>query len=302
VTPRQLAMLLALAAVWGASFLFIAIAVPALGAVGLADARVLVAAAVLVAVAALRGGLPRFRERPRDWLVLGLFNVAIPFALISAAQLTIPASLAAIVNATTPLWAVLVGALALGDRVEAGTGAGLAAGVVGVALVVGMAPVEGGLDTILAVTASLLAGLCYAIGSHFAKARFAGEAPATMAIGQLATAGALLLPLLVVLPPREAPTGGEIAAVLGLAVPCTAIAYLLYFRLIDEVGVNPTLTVTYLVPVFGVLWATLFRDERITAGMVAGAALVLAGVALVSSGGRISARRARVLVPARGRG
>lgn len=279
-------MLTALGALWGASFLFIAIAVPALGAIGTADARVVLAALALAAVAVWRGRLPRFRERPGPWLVLGTVNVAIPFALISGAQLTIPASLAAIVNSTTPLWSVLVGAVLLGDRVRPVTAAGLACGVVGVAMVVGLAPVEGSLETILAVIAVSLAGLGYALGSHFAKRRFAGEAPVTMAIGQLATAGVVLLPMLLVLPPRDAPTGGEIAAVLGLAVPCTAIAYLLYFRLIEEVGVNSTLTVTYIVPVFGVLWATLFRDEEITLGMLGGALLVLAGVALVTRGGR----------------
>jgi drug/metabolite transporter (DMT)-like permease len=288
-------MLVALAALWGASFLFNAIAVPTLGAVGLADARVLIAVAVLVIAGAWRGGLPRLRERPGRWFVLGTVNVAIPFALIAASQLTIPASLAAIVNATTPLWAVLVGAAVLGDRVTATTGAGLATGVLGVALVVGLAPVEGGIDTVLAIAASLLAGLCYALGSHYAKRRFSGEAPGRMAIGQLAAAGIVLAPLLLAVPPREVPDSGEIAAVLALAVASTALAYQLYFRLIEEVGVNSTLTVTYLVPVFGVLWAALFRDEHITGGMVAGTALVLAGVALVTRGTRAASSRPRAL-------
>jgi drug/metabolite transporter (DMT)-like permease len=288
MSPRQIAMLLALAAAWGASFLFIAIAVPAFGAIGVADARVLLAAAVLAAVAVWRGALPRLRERPRAWLILGTVNVAIPFTLISAAQLTIPASLAAIVNATTPMWAVLVGGVALGERVGTITVAGLVAGVAGVALVVGLAPVEPDLRTLASVGAVALAGLGYAIGSHFAKRRFSGVAPATMAIGQLFTAGVVLLPVLALVGPRETPDGGQVAAIVALAVPCTAVAYLLYFRLIAEVGVNSTLTVTYLVPVFGVLWAALFRGERITLGMVAGTALVFAGVALVSRGGRPS--------------
>lgn len=277
-------MLLALAALWGASFLFIAIAVPALGAVGLADARILLAALVLAVPVALRGGFPRIDRRPRPWLVLASINVALPFVLICFAQLTIPASLAAIVNATTPMWAVLVGAVALGDRVRPVTVVGLALGVLGVALVVGLSPVEVNAATALAVAASAGAGLCYAIGSHFAKHHFAGEAPATMATGQLVTAGLVLVPLALLVPPRELPDGGQVAAVAALAIGSTSLAYLLYFRLIEEVGVNSTLTVTYLVPVFGVLWATLFRDERITGGMVLGSLLVLAGVALVTRG------------------
>lgn len=277
-------MLVALAAVWGASFLFIAIAVPALGALGLADVRILLAAVALAVPVALRGGFPRIGRRPGAWFFLGSVNVAVPFTLICFAQLTIPASLAAIVNATTPLWAVLVGAVALGDRVRPVTVVGLVLGVLGVALVVGLAPVEENLDTALAVAASVGAGLCYAIGSHFAKRRFSGEAPATMATGQLVTAGLVLLPLVALVPPREMPDGGQIAAVVALAIGSTSLAYLLYFRLIEEVGVNSTLTVTYLVPVFGVVWAALFRDETITPGMVLGGLLVAAGVALVTRG------------------
>ena len=284
MTPRQATLLVVLAALWGASFLFNAIAVGAFGAIGLAEARVGLGVIVLGAYAAWRRGLPRIRTRPREWFVLGAFNVGIPFALIGYSQLTIPASLAAIVNATTPLWAVLVGMAALGHRPTRGTAAGLVLGVVGVALVVGLSPVPGDLDTVLAVAASALAGLCYAIGSHFAKQRFAGDPPATVAVGQLFTAAVLLAPLLLLAPVRDTPTGGELAAVVGLAVSSTAIAYLIYFRLIAEVGVNSTLSVTYLVPVFGVLWATLFRDEHITGGMLAGTVVVLAGVALVTRG------------------
>src|SRR5687767_6381121 len=156
-------MLVALAALWGASFLFNAIAVPALGAIGLAESRVVLGVAVLAAFAAWRGALPKIRERRREWFLLGTFNVGIPFALICYSQLTIPASLAAIVNATTPLWAVLVGAAALGHRPTVSTAVGLVTGVLGVALVVGLAPIEADVETVLAVTASALAGLCYAI-------------------------------------------------------------------------------------------------------------------------------------------
>ena len=284
MTPRQAAMLVALAALWGASFLFNAIAVPALGAIGLSEMRVALGVLVLGAFAAWRGLLPRIRRMPRAWFVLGATNVAIPFALIAYAQLTIPASLAAVVNATTPMWAVLVGAAVLGLRPSAITAGGLVLGVVGVALVVGLAPIDLDADTLLAVGASALAGLCYALGSHFAKQRFTGEAPETLAVGQLFTAAVVLLPLLAFAPVREAPSAGQLAAVVALAVSSTAVAYLLYFRLIEEVGVSSTLSVTYLVPVFGVLWAGLFRDEHITGGMLAGTAIVVAGVALVTRG------------------
>jgi drug/metabolite transporter (DMT)-like permease len=282
VTPRQALMLVTLAAAWGASFLFIAIAVEDLGAIGVAEGRVVLAVAGLVAYAAAVRRLPALRARWRGYLVLGTINAALPFALISAAEETIPASLAAIVNATAPLFSAVGAALWLSQPMGRRGAAGLGLGVAGVALVVGLAPVHLTTETVLAIAACLAAAAAYAVGGHLVKLRFTGESPLALAIGQQLGAMLVLAPFLAALPPRQAPSAGALWAMLGLGLVCTAFAYILYFRLIAELGATSALTVTYLVPVFGVLWAALFRGEHITGGMVAGAAVVLGGVLLVA--------------------
>jgi drug/metabolite transporter (DMT)-like permease len=286
MTPRQGAMLLALAALWGASFLFIAIGVEDLAAAGVAEGRVVLAVAGLVLYAAVLRRMPALRARWRAYLLLGAVNAALPFLLIGAAEETIPASLAAIVNATAPLFSAAIAAMWLSDRIGRTGAAGLALGVAGVALVVGLAPIELSATTLLAIGASLAAAAAYGVGGHLVKRRFAGESPLALAIGQQAAAAVVLAPLLLVVPPHRAPGPGAVWSIVALGLACTALAYLIYFRLIDELGATSALTVTYLVPVFGVLWAALFRDEQITWGMAAGAAVVLAGVLMVTGAQR----------------
>lgn len=283
MNARQAVALVTLAAVWGASFIFIDVAVPALGAIAMADSRALLAAAVLAVYAlltrqALRTGVPI-----RLVALVGAVNVAAPFALISAAQLTIPPSLAAIINASAPLFSAVFAALWLGARVTGPLAAGLALGLLGVALVVGLAPVDLDGRTLLAVAASTGAAACYAAGGHLHKRHFSGASAVSAATVQQLAAGLLLAPLLLADPPREAPDAGQLACVVALAVGASGIGYLIYFRLIAELGATSAMTVTYLVPVFGVLWAALFRGDEITVGMLAGAAVVLAGVALVTA-------------------
>ncbi len=282
VNARQLTMLLVLAAMWGASFLFIAIAVEDLGAVGVAEGRTVFGVAGLLIYAAALSRLPSLRSRWRAFLALGAVNAAVPFVLIAAAQLTIPASIAAIVNATAPLFSAVGAAIWLGEALNRRSALGLALGLAGVALVVGLAPIDLDGATLLAVGASMGAAALYAAGGHLTKLRFSGVPPVALAIGQLTAATILLVPALAVDPPRHAPGAGPIAAVVALGLLSTGVAYLIYFRLIEELGATSALTVTYLVPVFGVLWAALFRDEQITVGMLVGAAVVLAGVLLVT--------------------
>jgi drug/metabolite transporter (DMT)-like permease len=283
VNARQAIALVFLAAVWGASFIFIDVAVPALGAIAMAGSRAVLAAAVLAVYAlasrqALRTGVPL-----PIVLLVGAVNVAAPFALISAAQLTIPPSLAAIINASAPLFSAVFAAVWLGHRVTRRLAGGLALGLLGVALVVGLAPIDLDAKTLLAVAASTGAAACYAAGGHLHKANFSGVPPVAAATMQQLAAGVLLAPLLLADPPREAPDAGQIVAVVALAIGASGIGYLIYFRLIAELGATSAMTVTYLVPVFGVLWAAIFRGDEITVGMLAGAAVVLAGVGLVTA-------------------
>src|SRR4051812_2131916 len=218
MTLRQTRMLLALAALWGASFLFIRVAVDTLGPVALADARLLLAALALVPLIPLVGLAARRRAPWRRYLLLGAVNAALPFTLIAAAETRLDASLAAILNASTPLFAALVAAVVGDEAMTARRALGLVFGVGGVALVVGLAHVDADLGFFLAAGASLLAALCYAIGTTYAKHAMTGEPPATIAYGQLLAAGIVLAPLVAAVPPRHAPTGGDLAALTALAV------------------------------------------------------------------------------------
>jgi drug/metabolite transporter (DMT)-like permease len=287
-------MLLALAAVWGASFLFIRICVDELGAVGVADGRLLLGVTTLAALLIPAGLVARPSAPARRYLLLGAVNAALPFTLIALAEKRLDASLAAIINAATPLFSALVGAAVGDERITARRGAGLVLGMCGVGLVVGLAHETIDLAFLAAAGCSLLAALCYALGTTYAKHALAGEPPNTLAVGQQLAAGLILVPVLALSPPPDPGAGGPLAALAALGVASTALAYLIYFRLVKEVGPTSTLTVTFLVPVFGVLWAALFLGERLTPGTLAGGALILASVSLVTGAGfpRPAAERA----------
>jgi drug/metabolite transporter (DMT)-like permease len=282
MTPRQLAMLLALAALWGASFLFMRVAVPEFGPIVLADARVALAGVVLLAYATAVGTRPALRARWRDYLLLGSVNAALPFSLLAAAQLEIEASLAAVLNAMAPLFGALVAAVWLGERVSHAAKAGLVLGVVGVGLVVGLSPFDIDLAFVLAVVACLGAAFAYGVGANLVRVRFTGEPPLSIAIGQQLAAAVVLLPLVPVVPVRATPEAVDIACLLALALGSTGIAYLLYFRLLRELGATGGMTVIFVVPVFGVLWGALFLDERIHLGTIVGGAAILLSVWLIT--------------------
>lgn len=278
----DLASLVALGALWGSSFLFIRVAAPALGPVVLAEARVLLAAAALAAYALATGRWPRFRGRWFDYARLGAINAAVPFALVSAAALTLPASLLATLNAAIPLFTAAVAAIWLGERLTRRKVAGLLLGVAGVVTLVGWSPLAPNARLALAVGASLLAGACYAVGAVYARQRFAGVPPLELAIGQLTAAGILLLPGALATAPREMPAAQAVGATVALALLATAIAYLLFFRLIARVGPTKTNAVAFLNPGFGMLAGVVVLGERFTAGMAVGLAVIAAGVGLVT--------------------
>lgn len=273
--------LVVLSAIWGASFLLLRIGAPALGPAALMEARVLLAALFLAGVAlALRRPLA-WRVHWRHYLILGLANSALPFLLFGYAALTLPAALMAILNATSPLWGALIAAAWQGVPLTRRALAGLALGVAGVGLLVGFdaAALRPWAD--LAVAACLGAAFCYALASNYAKSAPAVEAHAN-AHGSMWAASLWLLPAAWFFPPVAPPTAGVAAAVLALGVLCSGVAYLLYFRLIDAIGAAPALTVTFLIPLFGVFWGWLFLDEAVGWHTLAGSAVVIAGTALVT--------------------
>lgn len=278
--------LVAVAALWGASFLFLRVAVHDLGPVALIEARVLLAGLALLAVVTLLRRQPAWRRDWKGYLVLGGISAAAPFTLIAAAELEITASLAAILNATTPLFALLLAAARLREPLTGRRLTGVLLGVVGVAVLVGAGPLQLNRGLILATAASLLAALLYAVGGIYAKTRFATTPPITVATGQQLGAAALLLLPTLALPPTRTPTPTVTAAVLALALASTALGFALFYRLVARLGPTGALSVTFLVPVFGLAWGATFLGEQLTPGTGLGLLIVLSSIALVTDIGR----------------
>lgn len=279
---KDFSRLLLLASLWGASFLFIRIAVPSLGPFLLMDLRVLIASGALILYAFFLRRLPDLMQRWKEYLILGTINSAIPFTLIAASELYLTSSLAAILNATTPMFTAIVAAIWLKDPVTWKKGAGLLLGFIGVAILVGWSPIPMEGKALLSIGAMLAASFSYAIGGVYAKKKFPDTPPLTMAIGQLSGAAVALLPAAAIAVPSARFTFLGTAAALGLAILSTSVAYLFYFRLLNNVGPTKTMTVTFLVPVFSLLWGVLLLDEPVGAGVFIGFLLICAGIAFVA--------------------
>jgi drug/metabolite transporter (DMT)-like permease len=285
---RDLTDLLLLAAIWGSSFLFMRLATPAFGPVALAFVRVAGAALVLLPVLVWRGEAGALRRHARPLLLLGLSNSALPFLLFGFALLTLPAGLAAIFNAATPLATALIAWAWLGDPLTRWRALGLALGFAGVmGLAAHKSLLGSGLRlapdaaTALAIAACLAGTLLYGLAASQTRRYLQGVPAMAMATGtQAAAALALALPAAWTWP-AVAPSPASWAMAAALAVLCSGVAYILYFRLISRVGGTQAASVTFLVPVFASAWGALLLDEPVTAPMLIGGAVILAGTALV---------------------
>lgn len=277
----SLIRLLLLAAIWGGSFLFTRIGVPDLGAVFLVEYRVGLAAAFLLAVAMFWRKPLNARQYWRHYLILGVFNAALPFMLFGFAALTLPASALSILNATTPIWGALIGAVWARQPLSGRTVLGLGLGVAGVGLIVGLDhwAAQPGAGT--AIAAALLATLCYGIATTYARSATHVDSFSN-AHGSMWAASLFIVPALPFASVTTTPDTGVMLAVVALGILCTGIAFLLYFRLVRDIGGTSTLTVTFLIPVFGILWGHLFLGEVVTPSMIAGSLTVILGTALAT--------------------
>lgn len=275
--------LVLLAALWGASFLFMRLGAHEFGPIVLAAVRVGLASVMLVPLLGSRGQLGQLREHWRGLLVVGALNSAIPFALFSFAALSITAGLSSIVNATTPLWTAIVAFVWLRQGLTRWRVLGLVVGFAGVAFLAwDKASFKPGADHtgFWAVVACAAATLCYGIAANATKRFLAVASPLAVATGSQLSAAVLLTLPAVALWPSTAPSGTAWAAAFALAALCTAVAYILYFRLMSRVGPTNAVSVTFLIPLFAILWGALFLSEAITAQMVIGGGIVLVGIAL----------------------
>jgi drug/metabolite transporter (DMT)-like permease len=281
--PFDLGELVLLAALWGASFLFMRLGAHEFGPLALAFVRVGLASVLLLPLLASRGQLAELRTHWRGLLVVGALNSAIPFALFSFAALSITAGLSSIVNATTPLWTAVVAFAWLGQGLTRLRALGLAIGFAGVTFLAwDKASFKPGADHagLWAVLACAVATLCYGLAANATKRWLTGVPPLAVATGSQAAAALLLLLPALWHWPATLPGAVAWGSALALAGLCTALAYLMYFRLMSRVGPTNAVSVTFLIPLFAILWGWLFLREPVTAQMVMGGAIVLVGIAL----------------------
>ena len=279
--PQDLLRLVVLAALWGGSYLFMRLAVPYFGPVALIEVRVAVAGAALASfVYATRGDIG-WKHHWRGYLFIGAVGLALPFVLIAQGLTAIDASTAAILNALSPLFATVVAAFWIKERVTVAKAAGIALCLAGTAVLVGWTPAPMSAGQLVAAGCCVLATALYGYTIVFTKVKLRGAKPMSTAAGTMLVAALTLLPFT----PHDgryasAPMGAWLAA-LGLALLSTAFAFILYYRLIADIGPVKAITVTLLVPIFGMAWGVVLLHEPLTGGRLAGCAIILAGCSLI---------------------
>ena len=280
VTLRDLGSLLYLGAVWGGAFLFLRIAAPQVGPLWAAEARIGLAALILLAVAGPRTWRTA-RGRIGSFAVVGALFSAVPFSLIAFGSLTLPAGFGALLNASTPLFTAIVSAAWLGHRLGVRAMVGLGIGVTAVLVLVGWSPLPMTADTLVAVAAVLGAAFSYALAGTFVRSRLSDVSGMELATGQLTMGALVLLPFAVLggAPGSAGPDG--MVALVGVAVLSTALAWPVFFRVLQHTTPTAASTVTFIVPAFGIAWGAIFLAEPVGPNLVAGFGLVLVSLALV---------------------
>ena len=285
-TQRWQTEFLVLAMIWGASFLFMRTAAIEFGALLTAGLRVGIAALFLLPLLLLRGQGPVLRAHWKPVFLIGVFNSALPFALYSFAVQHITTGLSSILNATVPLFGAMVAWVWLGDKPTLSRAMGLGIGFLGVLLLAAgeasFKPNASGIAPLWAVAACLLATLSYGVSANFAK-RFIPHVPplATATGSQMGATLALLVPSLLTIP-SDSPSLQAWGALVVVGVVSTGVAYILYFRLIDQTGPARALTVTFLVPVFAIAYGVVLLDEHITPWMILCGLVIVIGTGLAS--------------------
>jgi len=282
--PQDIARLVALAAVWGASQLFMRHAVPQLGPFRLIELRVLVGGVLLAVFLAITRGSIDWRRHWKDFLFVGAIGIALPFVLIASALRSIDASTAAILNALSPLFTSVIAAVWIRDPLTIPKMAGIALCLMGTMVLVGWTPTPMTNTQLLGAAMSVAATALYGLSNVFTKVRLKNASAMGTSVGTLLMAAAALAPIALIAPaahPIDAIAPSVWVATLFLAVFSTAIAFIWYYRLIADVGPVKSITVTLLVPIFGMVWGVMFLGEPVTPGRIAGCAIILAGCSLI---------------------
>ncbi|MGL4766646.1 MAG: DMT family transporter [Formosimonas sp.] len=281
MNANALARFVALAAIWGASFLFMRILAPEVGALWTAQSRLMIGALVLWVYLLLRK-TPLNAQHWRHYAVAGFLNCALPFTLFAVAGKLIPASYSAVLNSSVPLWATVFGALFMNDSITPQKMLALALGIVGVGFVASpSADVAWSAALLGGIVACLLASACYALNAIYLKKYAQGIAPQPLAALSQAVGALLLLPMAMVggLPSSISPAALLSGLILG--VMCSGVAFLLYYRLLEEIGPVMVGSVTFLIPLFGIFWGRVILSESIGWNVLAGCGLIISGAFLL---------------------
>lgn len=286
---RELLLFVLLGAIWGSSFLWMRILTPVIGPFWTTTLRVLIAGLGIVAIlTALRQHQDWFRKIT-SLLFIAVINIAIPFFLFAWASQHLSAGYLSILNSTAPLFGAIIGAIWLKEPLTYASLIGIATGIAGVIVMTGIDIDFSNRYLPLGVLACLAATVCYGISANFMKKYPTGLSPLTISGFTQLLAGLLWLPAAVVLPGQLDYSPTIVWSMLALALVCSGVAFVIAFHLVERIGPTRTLSVTLLIPVFGMLWSFLFLGEPVTTGMIGGSLLILTGVTAVLGIGRKAA-------------
>jgi drug/metabolite transporter (DMT)-like permease len=284
MTPRQIGLLVALAAIWGGSYLLIKYALEGFSAPMIVWGRTALAALVLLIAlrGAARGAFADMRRRPGWALLLGTVSVTAPFLLITFGEHAVPSGLTAVLISPTALFVALFAPfIDVTERIDRRQALGLGVGLAGVAIVVGVESIST-LDQFLGAMAMIGAAACYALGGFVVKMRYGRLTSMQTSFVSLSVTSLLTLPLAVATAPSATPGLGAVSALVVLGAIGTAVAFVIFYKLIAEAGAGRASLVSYLAPGVALFYGAVFRDEPITVAAVGGLALILGGVALAS--------------------
>jgi len=288
MTIRQFLLLLIPSALWGSSFIFMHHLSPVFGPMLTATIRILVASIFLISLFFVQGYKVHWKRDYRLFFIIGITNSAVPFSLYAYAALYIPSSLSVIINSTSPIFGAIFGLMLLKDKLSEMKVIGLFMGTIGVGLVSSDILAQNSLELYLSITACVLAALLYGLSGAIVKKYALHIEPKQLTVGSLSFAGVGLFILFVVLSfAGQTPQivsqniALDIFMIIAFGILCTSIPYIVYYKLIQEIGPVKALTVTYLMPAFGLLWGIIF-GEIITPIMIVGLLVILLGIYVLS--------------------